>query len=128
MDSQTKILVVEDEKHVLLMIKEFLKKIGFVNIIDAGDGATGLQRLRVDPVDLILSDWDMPDMTGIEFLKAVRDHNNHSKTPFLMITAHRDKDSLVKAIKEGVSDYIVKPFTIETLEAKIYKVLNIKSD
>ena len=128
MDKEIKILVVDDEKHMLLIIKGFLNKLGFTNIIDAGDGATALQRLRVDPVDLILSDWDMPDMTGLTFLKAIREDAKHSKTPFLLITGHRDRESIIVAAKEGVSDYIIKPFTLETLTEKITKVLDIKSE
>lgn len=116
-----KILVVDDSSVMRQIIKNTLKQLGFGadNLTDAEDGSMGLKRATEGGFDLIISDWNMPKMTGIEFLKAVRADGTIKGTPFLMVTSEADKDKIVEAVQSGVSQYIVKPFNANQLEEKI---------
>ncbi|MCA9483615.1 MAG: response regulator [Nitrospina sp.] len=116
-----KVLVVDDSSVMRQIIKNTLKQLGFGadNLADAEDGSMGLKRATEGGLDLIISDWNMPKMTGIEFLKAVRADGNIKGTPFLMVTSEADKDKIVEAVQSGVSQYIVKPFNANQLEEKI---------
>jgi two-component system chemotaxis response regulator CheY len=101
-----------------------LKQLGFVqtNLIDAEDGQSALKKLGDESADLVISDWNMPKMTGIEFLKAVRSDGGLKELPFLMVTSEADKEKIMEAVKEGVSQYIVKPFNAKQLEEKIKEI------
>lgn len=118
------ILVVDDFESMRRIVKGTLKSIGFNNFIEAGDGAAALKKLEKQKVDLIISDWIMPNMNGLDFLKAVRASDKFKNTPFIMVTAEGQKGNVLEAINAGVSNYIVKPFTPETLSAKLKKVLD----
>ena len=111
MDSK-KILVVDDSKVMRQIIMNNLKQLGFKmeNMTEAEDGAGGLKALQANPVDLVISDWNMPKMTGMEFLKAVRADDNLKGTPFMMVTSETEKEKIMEAVQAGVSQYIVKPF------------------
>jgi two-component system chemotaxis response regulator CheY len=122
-DRDIKILVVDDFSTMRKVIKNLLKQAGFKNVVEAEDGVAALKVLKSQPVDFIISDWNMPNMTGLEFLKAVRADSELSGLPFLMVTAEALKDNIVKAVKAGVSNYVVKPFTAEVLNQKIEKIL-----
>ncbi|MBW2594279.1 MAG: response regulator [Deltaproteobacteria bacterium] len=122
-DRNMKILVVDDFSTMRKVIKNLLKQTGFKNMVEAEDGAAALRVLKTQPVDFIISDWNMPNMTGLEFLKAVRADSELSSLPFLMVTAEALKDNIVLAVKAGVSNYVVKPFTAEVLNQKIEKIL-----
>lgn len=122
-DKKMKILVVDDFSTMRKVIRNLLKQSGFSNVVEAEDGVAGLRVLESQPVDFIISDWNMPNMTGLEFLKAVRAHSELSDLPFLMVTAEALKDNIVLAVKAGVSNYIVKPFTADVLNQKIEKIL-----
>lgn len=122
-DKKMKILVVDDFSTMRKVIRNLLKQSGFTNVVEAEDGVTGFRVLESQPVDFIISDWNMPNMTGLEFLKAVRAHSELSDLPFLMVTAEALKDNIVLAVKAGVSNYIVKPFTADVLNQKIEKIL-----
>lgn len=119
-----KVLVVDDSNVMRQIIKNNLKQLGFKpdNITDAEDGAVGLRKVGESPVDLIVSDWNMPKMTGIEFLKAVRADAKLKDIKFLMVTSETEKEKIMEAVQAGVSQYIVKPFNANQLEEKIKQI------
>jgi two-component system chemotaxis response regulator CheY len=124
MDNKTiKILVVDDFATMRKVVRNLLKQIGYENIVEAEDGVSALKILKSQKIDFIVSDWNMPNMTGLELLKAVRADSELTATPFLMITAEALQDNVVAAVRAGVSNYIVKPFTAETLNGKIQKIM-----
>lgn len=116
-----KVLVVDDSSVMRQIIKNTLKQLGFEGgkISDADDGDSGLKKVKDDAPDLIVSDWNMPKMTGIEFLKAVRGDGALKGIPFLMVTSEADKEKIMEAVQAGVSQYIVKPFNANQLDEKI---------
>jgi two-component system chemotaxis response regulator CheY len=123
MDLQIKILVVDDFATMRKVIRNLLKQVGYENIVEAEDGVTALRTVKSQKIDLIISDWNMPNMTGLELLKAVRADEEIKATPFLMVTAEALQDNVITAVKAGVSNYIVKPFTAEVLNEKIKKII-----
>lgn len=118
----TKILVVDDFATMRRIVKNILTQLGYKLIIEADDGTSALEILKNEKVDLIISDWNMPKMTGLDLLKAVRADVKTAATPFIMVTAEAQQDNIILAVKAKVSQYIVKPFTAETLGEKINKV------
>jgi two-component system chemotaxis response regulator CheY len=114
-----KALVVDDSSVMRQIIKKNLKELGFADIQDAEDGAAGLKKLGDYSADLVVSDWNMPKITGIEFLKKIRGDEKLKATPFLMVTSEADKSKIIEAVTAGVSQYIVKPFNANQLEEKI---------
>jgi two-component system chemotaxis response regulator CheY len=126
-DKKINILVVDDFATMRKVIRNLLKQSGYENVTEAEDGVAAMNVLKSTKIDFVISDWNMPKMTGIELLRAVRSDSELCATPFLMVTAESLKDNVVEAIKAGVSNYIVKPFTAEVLGEKIDKILeNIK--
>ena len=123
MDFNITILIVDDFESMRRIVKGTLKSIGFSNFIEAEDGVIALKKLEKEKVDLIISDWIMPNMDGLDFLKAVKGNEKLKKIPFIMVTAEGQKGNVLEAINAGVNNYIVKPFTSETLQAKLQKVL-----
>ena len=123
MDKQIKILIVDDFATMRKVIRNLLKQLGYENIAEAEDGVAALRTLRSQKIDLVVSDWNMPNMTGLELLKAVRADEELKATPFLMVTAEALQDNVIAAVKAGVNNYIVKPFTAEVLNEKIVKIL-----
>ena len=123
MDFDKKILVVDDFPEMRRVIKGALKKMGFSYIIEAEDGDVALKIIKEDPIDLILADWNMPKMNGLELLKAVRHDEALKSIPFIMVTAEGRKGSVIEVLKAGAEDYIMKPFTTQTLGEKIRNVL-----
>ncbi len=117
-----KVLVVDDFATMRRIVKNILTQLGYKNIIEADDGATAVDILKKEKVDMIISDWNMPKMTGLELLKYVRADAGLANTPFIMVTAEAQQDNIILAVKAKVSQYIVKPFTAETLGEKIDKV------
>lgn len=122
-----KILIVEDNFSLRRTITDILRTVGITEIIHAEDGKVGLKRLRENEgVDLIMLDWDMPVMTGIQMLRELRSLNSqYSDIPVLMLTAHGTQEDVIEAIQAGASDYIVKPFTPQTVYNKLKKLLKI---
>jgi two-component system, chemotaxis family, chemotaxis protein CheY len=114
-----KVLVVDDSAVMRQIIKKNLKELGFTELSEAEDGAAGLKKAGEEPVDLIVSDWNMPNMTGLEFLKAVRADAGLKGTAFIMVTSEADKEKIMEAVQAGVNQYIVKPFNAMQLEEKI---------
>ncbi|MBF0223956.1 MAG: chemotaxis response regulator CheY [Desulfobacterales bacterium] len=123
MDVSMNVLVVDDFATMRRIVKNILKQLGFSNIVEADDGTTALEALKVNKIDLIISDWNMPKMTGLDFLKAVRASEEYKHLPFLMVTAEAQKQNVIDAVQAGVSNYIVKPFTAETISEKLKKIL-----
>ncbi len=122
LDTNMRILVVDDFATMRKIIKNILSQLGFKNILEADDGTTAWEILQKEPVDLIISDWNMPKMSGLELLKKVRSDEKLKDTPFLMVTAEAQKENIIEAAKYKVSQYIVKPFTPETLKEKLEKI------
>jgi two-component system, chemotaxis family, chemotaxis protein CheY len=123
-DKHMKVLIVDDYKTMLRIMRNLLRQIGFLNVEEALDGTEALQTLQADNnFGLIISDWNMEPMTGIELLRAVRADDKLKATPFIMITAENKVENVIAAKQEGVSNYIVKPFNADTLQTKMRSVL-----
>ena len=122
MDLNMKVLVVDDFATMRRILKNILKQIGFSNINEVENGKEALKELMSGDYDLVLCDWNMPEMTGIELLSQVRAEEQLKDLPFVMVTAEAQKDNIIDAVKAGVTSYVVKPFTAETIDAKLRKV------
>ena len=122
MDLNMKVLVVDDFATMRRIVRNILKQIGFTNIIEADDGKSALKELKKEKFDLILCDWNMPEMPGIDLLNNVKSDEALKDIPFVMVTAEAQKNNIVEAVKAGVSSYIVKPFTAETVTEKLNKI------
>ena len=122
-DTTIKVLVVDDFATMRRIVKNILTQLGYKSIIEADDGTTAMTLLKQEKVGLIISDWNMPKMTGLDLLKNVRANPEWAKIPFIMVTAEAQQDNIILAVKAKVSQYIVKPFTADTLGEKINKVL-----
>jgi two-component system chemotaxis response regulator CheY len=120
-----KIITVDDSSTMRRIIKNTLTKIGFSNILEAGNGIEALEVLAKNKVDLIVTDWNMPEMDGLTFVKALRAKNEYKETPILMVTTEAAKEDILTALRSGVNNYIVKPFTPDTLQEKVFKLLGI---
>jgi two-component system, chemotaxis family, chemotaxis protein CheY len=117
------VLIVDDFLTMRRIVRKILRDLNFEDIIEAEDGSAALDVLKRTRVDLIVSDWNMPRMTGLELLKEVRSTDSIKDIPFLMLTAESQKENIVEAVKARVSNYIVKPFTAAVLEEKLAKIL-----
>lgn len=118
-----KILVVDDFATMRRIVKNILRELDFKDIVEAENGAAAVKILESQDIDLIVSDWNMPKMTGLELLKWVRANEKTKDLPFLMVTAEAQKENVVEAVKAKVSNYIVKPFTAAVLAEKLEKIL-----
>lgn len=123
MDRNINVLIVDDYRTMLRIIRNLLKQLDFNNVDEATDGQEALGKLRAGNFSLVISDWNMAPMTGLDLLKEVRADARLKNTPFIMITAESKTENVVAAKQAGVSNYIVKPFNAETLREKIEKVL-----
>ncbi len=122
MDLNMKVLIIDDFATMRRILKNIIKQIGFTNIDEADDGKSALKALKNDKFDLILCDWNMPEMSGIDLLNKLKSDDQLKDTPFVMVTAEAQKDNIVKAVKAGVNSYIVKPFTADIVEQKLKKI------
>jgi two-component system chemotaxis response regulator CheY len=122
LDKNMKILIVDDFSTMRRIIKNLLRDLGFNNTAEADDGKTALPLLQAGNFDFLITDWNMPGMTGLDLLKAVRADAKLASTPVLMVTAESKRDQIVEAAQAGVNGYIVKPFTAATLKEKIDKI------
>ena len=122
-DKSLNVLIVDDYKTMLRIIRNLLKQIDVNNVEEANNGAEALEKLRSKNFGLVISDWNMAPMSGLELLQEVRADNRLKNIPFIMVTAESKVDNVVTAKAAGVSNYIVKPFNAETLREKISKVL-----
>jgi two-component system chemotaxis response regulator CheY len=124
MDLNMNVLIVDDFATMRRILKNIMRQIGFSNIAEAENGKNALKHLKSNPIDLVLCDWNMPEMPGIDLLNAVRGDAELKAMPFVMVTAEAQKENILEAVKAGVSSYIVKPFTAETVEEKLKKVFS----
>lgn len=118
-DLSIPVLVVDDYKTMIRIIRNLLKQLGFSDVDDAADGTEALDMLRKKKYGLVISDWNMEPMTGYELLKEVRTDDQLARTPFIMVTAESKTENVIAAKKAGVNNYIVKPFNAATLKTKI---------
>ncbi len=123
-DRDIKILVVDDMATMRRIIKGLLEQLGFKNIDEAEDGKVALQKLKSGNYDFVITDWNMPNMTGLELVQEIRKDPDLKHLPVLMVTAEAKKENVLLAIKAGVNNYIVKPFTAEVLKEKIEKIFS----
>jgi len=123
MSKDMKFLVVDDFATMRRIIRNLLKELGFTNIDEADDGIAALAKLKGGSFDFVVSDWNMPNMTGIELLRAIRGDETLKHLPVLIVTAEAKKENIVEAAHAGASGYVVKPFTAATLDEKINKIL-----
>jgi two-component system chemotaxis response regulator CheY len=117
-----KILVVDDLTSIRKIVRKLLGSLGFNNVAEARDASEAVQKLQIDKFDLIISDWNMPTMSGHQLLEYVRAHPRHGQVPFVMLTVQADKESVLAAKEAGVSHYLAKPFTVDELEHKLTEV------
>ena len=122
-DKDMNVLIVDDYKTMLRIIRNLLRQLGFENVHEATDGTMALKVLRERKFGLVISDWNMEPMTGIQLLREVRSDDELKPTPFIMITAESKSENVIAAKEAGVSNYIVKPFNAETLKSKMVSVL-----
>jgi two-component system chemotaxis response regulator CheY len=118
-DQNMKILTVDDFSTMRRIIRNMLRQLGYNNVVEAEDGAEALSLLQREKVDFVISDWNMPNMSGLDLLKAIRADDNLKPLPVLLVTAEALKENVVEALKAGVNNYVIKPFTAETLKEKI---------
>lgn len=123
-DGKMKILIVDDMSTMRRIIKNALRQLGFQNLEEAEDGQAAFNKLKQWPVDLVITDWNMPNMDGLSLLKAVREEPSLRTMPVLMVTAQASQKCVLEAIRAGASNYIVKPFTADTLKKKIDKIFS----
>ncbi len=122
MDKGMKILIVDDFSTMRRIIKNLLRDLGYTNTHEADDGNTALPMLKGGDFDFLVTDWNMPGMTGIELLKQIRSDDQLASLPTLMVTAEAKRDQIIEAAQAGVNGYVVKPFTAQVLKEKIEKI------
>lgn len=122
MDKNIRILIVDDFSTMRRIVKNLLADLGFTNTAEAEDGSGALLMLRNEHFDFVVTDWNMPVMTGIELLKAMRADDKLKHLPVLMVTAEAKREQIIEAAQSGVNGYIIKPFTAQTLEEKLGKI------
>jgi len=125
-DFEMNVLIVDDFATMRKIVRNVLKQIGFKNMVEADNGKAALEVIKREKVQFIVSDWNMPEMTGLELLKTVRSTEEYKDIPFLMVTAEGQKEQVLEAIKHKVNNYIIKPFTPETFKEKVDKIFEGK--
>ena len=123
MDRSISVMVVDDFATMRRIVSGTLKKLGYENIVEADNGLAALEMLRANKVDLVLSDCNMPEMSGMELLQAVRADDNLKDVVFILMTGEDQGETIIEMVKAGVNDYIVKPFTPQALDAKLVRAL-----
>ena len=121
-DPKMRFLVVDDFSTMRRIVRNLLKELGYTNVDEAEDGAIALQKLQAGGFEFVVTDWNMPNMDGLELLKTIRADGAMSALPVLMVTAEAKKENIIAAAQAGASGYVVKPFTAATLEEKLNKI------
>ncbi|MGB1580576.1 MAG: chemotaxis response regulator CheY [Nevskiales bacterium] len=122
MNKDMKILIVDDFSTMRRIVKNLLQDLGFSNTVEADDGQTALPVLQAGGIDFVVTDWNMPGMTGLDLLKNIRANDATKNLPVLMVTAEAKKEQIVEAAQNGVNGYIIKPFTAATLKEKMDRI------
>ncbi len=125
LNPEMNVLVVDDAATMRRIVRSLLRELGIKNVREAEDGEMAFEDLKRQKADLVVSDWAMPKMTGIELLRAIRQDEALKETPVLMVTAESKKENIMEAVQAGVNNYIVKPFNSKTLEEKLNKIFKI---
>lgn len=125
MSYEHSIITVDDSSTMRRIIKNTLQKLGFTNILEAANGLEALEVMAKNSIDIIITDWNMPEMDGLAYVKAVRAKAEYAETPILMITTEAAKEDILIALQSGVNNYVVKPFTPDTLQEKVFKLLGL---
>jgi len=125
--SQLRFLVVDDFSTMRRIVKNLLQELGYANVQEADDGSSALPMLKTGNFDFVITDWNMPQLPGLELLKAVRADPNLTHLPVLMVTAEAKREQIVEAAQAGVSGYVIKPFTAQTLGEKLAKILQARA-
>ena len=123
-DPNMKFLVVDDFSTMRRIVRNLLKELGFSNVTEAEDGVDALRKLRAEHFDFVVSDWNMPNMTGIDLLREIRKDEALKHLPVLMVTAEAKRENIIEAAQAGASGYVVKPFTAVTLDEKLQKIFS----
>ena len=118
-----KILVVDDSSTMRRIIINTLNKIGYSDYTEAANGREGVEKLAAVPIDMIITDWNMPEMSGVDFIRAVRANDQTKHLPVIMVTTNAAQEDIVQALDAGVNNYVVKPFTPDTIKDKIHAAL-----
>src|SRR5210317_1358393 len=121
-DKNMKILIVDDFSTMRRIIRNILKQLEFVNVEEAEDGSAAFEKLKEADFDFVITDWNMPNMTGLDLLKEIRANERLKDLKILLVTAEAEKENIIQAAQAGANDYIVKPFTADVLEQKINKI------
>jgi two-component system chemotaxis response regulator CheY len=124
MDPKTKFLVVDDFATMRRIVRTLLKELGFESVDEAEDGAAALAKLKQGGFDFVVTDWNMPNMNGLDLLKALREHPELKDIPVLMVTAEAKRENIIAAAQAGASGYIVKPFTAAVLDEKLRRIFD----
>ncbi len=127
MSQDLRFLVVDDFSTMRRIVKNLLEGLGFSHIAEADDGSSALPMLRTGKFDFVITDWNMPNMPGLDLLKAIRADATLKHLPVLMVTAEAKREQIVEAVQAGVSGYVVKPFTAEILKQKLEKILQTRA-
>ena len=122
MNKNIRVLVVDDFSTMRKIIKSLLRNLGIDNVVEACDGRGAIQQLQAGGIDFLITDWNMPGMTGLDLLKFVRDNPKLAKLPVLMVTAESKREQIMEAARAGVNGYIVKPFTADEMNEKLSKI------
>ena len=123
-NAKMKILVVDDFPTMRRIVRNALKQLGYENVFEAEDGADAFEKLQAGNIDFVVTDWNMPNMNGLDLLKSIRGNDTLKDMPVLLVTAEAEKENIVQAAQAGVSGYIVKPFTAEVMGQKIDKIFS----
>ena len=121
-DTNIRILVVDDSPTIRELTKIFLKDLEFTNVEEAADGSNALEKLKSEVFDLVITDWNMPKLSGLDLLKAIRADDKMKKIPVLMVTSVAEKENVIQAAQAGINDYMLKPISAEVLKSKIDKI------
>jgi len=127
MSNQLRFLVVDDFSTMRRIVKNLLQELGYAHVQEADDGSTALPMLKTGNFDFVITDWNMPQLPGLELLKAVRADPQLKHLPVLMVTAEAKREQIVEAAQAGVNGYVIKPFTAQTLSEKLAKILQSRA-
>lgn len=123
-EQKVRVLVVDDMSATRIVVKGILREIGLNNVDEAANGNIALQKMQKEEFDIIMTDWNMPHMSGLELLRKIREDDKLSRLPVLMVTSEAKKENVIEAAKAGASGYIIKPFSASTLNAKLNKIIH----